>query len=967
MDCLHTHFTRQAQATPDAIAVVDDHRCLTFAELDRESDQLAHYLRRHGIGTDDTVGIHMGKSVDYIVACLGALKAGGAFLPLFLDYPNSLMMQVLQQTQAKVVVTTSSLLPRLKTLSDSHLVALDSELDWRGERLAPVACDPEQLMFVVFSSGTTGEPKGITLPHRAAVHSYDQRHQFNPYQPGQRVACNIFFVWEIFRPLIRGASVYVITDDVIYDPKLLSRFLEKHQISEVLFTPSLLETMLNQLEPHHWRKRFASLEVIFLNGEVVTERLRSKALEALPETVRLLNTYSISECHDVANFDLRRHQPGLSDYCPVGYPIDGIGVRLEDEELYVSGPGLARGYLGKPHLTAERFVELDGVRYYRTGDLASLLPSGLLEIRGRCDSVVKIRGYSVHLGAVQAALECLEGVASAAAVAVGEEGKEKTLVAYVVAEGPRAWSIDGRSGASADLRRLLREQLADFMLPSLFMEVEELPLSPVTGKLDPKLLPAPPQRQSQPVDHLSLPPNADESDRLEVLRELWERLLGLESGVVEATSHFFDLGGHSLLAIRLVQHLERIFQANVTVRQLYDYPTFAKLIGLLEEGDSGESASGPVPEHWNLPLSCQRPEGMEPTPLSRARGVLVTGATGFVGAFLVDRLSRATEAPIYCLARPRGGSPQERLEKNLTHYGLPVSARYRAVAGDLGKEALGLCPDDRELLEREVDVIFHCAAAVNYVHHYEVVKPHTVDGTRRVLELACLGKTLHYISTNGIYPGGGHYLEDRNIDKYFKTLEGGYGLAKWVAEKLVWQAIDRGLPVVLYRPGNIGHHSLTGAPNPNDFQYLMVLGCLKLKRAPDVSNWFFEFTPVDFLVEAMTTFAEGDRFGQVYNVVQRPTVPAREFFDRLIKAGVLEGYLALDQWLERLKEGAVCDGEESLEVLANSLPDVEGYLSDTSIYDNTRFFAELDRHDLGRPPAGLDYLSLMVDRGVVHK
>lgn len=970
MKCLHTLFSEQAQQTPNAPAVVDDHAAISYAELDRKSDELARYFVSQGLQLDDTVGLYMAKSVDYVVGCLAALKAGGAFLPLFLDYPESLLGKVLEQTQTKFVLTTSQLSSQLSA-PDSQVLEMDNLGEFKEDSRPLPQVSVDNLMFVVYTSGTTGEPKGIQLPHRAAVHSYEQRRTISNYKPGQRVACNIFFVWEIFRPLIKGAAIHVISDDIIYDPKLLSEFLHKRKITEVLFTPSLMETMLNHLPAGVWNDKLSSLEVIWLNGEVVTEKLKSKALEVLPSEVGFFNTYSISECHDVASLDLRQAEPSGTPFCRVGYPIDGITVFCMDEngqpladeegELYVGGPGLARGYLGKPHLTAERFVLFQGQRLYRTGDIAFQYPDGLLEIRGRCDSMVKIRGYSVHLGAVQSCLEKLESVKSAAVVAVGEEGRDKRLVAYVVGHPERSWTIDPCTGSSPEIREQLRQHLAEFMLPNHFIELDNLPLSPTTGKLDTKLLPPPPERQVFETSDLILSEAADYTEKQHLVSKLWERLLGLDPGVVDAESNFFDLGGHSLMAVRCTQHIERIMGFPLSVKQLYTYPTVKQLTQFLHTGKAQvePSAQGPQPEDWKLPESVQPTESSDPSSVSQAKAIFLTGATGFLGGFTLDTLVRHSSCPIYCLVRPGKVSAQARLEQNLKSYGLESSGRIRAIAGDLSKENFGLKADDYDLLCRDVDLVFHCGAAVNYVHNYAVLKPHTVGGTLEVLKLCCHGKakTLHYISTNGVFPGGGTYLENSEIEGYLKDLGNGYGHSKWVAEMLVWQAVERGLQATLYRPGNIGHHRQSGAANANDFQYLLVRACQAIKAVPKVEDWYFEMTPVDFLVETMLAIAESRSYsGQVFNIVQRPTTPAHDFLRRLQELDSTLVALTVADWTQALREYAQSTDDSKLEVLANSLPDVEGYLKDTSCYDSRELQAALKELRLTLPEAGIDYL-----------
>jgi thioester reductase-like protein len=249
---------------------------------------------------------------------------------------------------------------------------------------------------------------------------------------------------------------------------------------------------------------------------------------------------------------------------------------------------------------------------------------------------------------------------------------------------------------------------------------------------------------------------------------------------------------------------------------------------------------------------------------------------------------------------------------------------------------------------------------VNYVYSYAVIKPATITGTQEILRFACTSvtKPIHYISTNGIFPGEHNttYLENSNIDSFADHLENGYGQAKWVAEKLVWEAVSRGLPVCLYRPGNIGHHSITGASNPNDFISMIFDACMKLKCAPDEDKWAFEMSPVDFLVKSIVQFAsKPSHFGQVFNVVQNDPTPARTVFDMLLEMKLVSEYISVGEWKVRLHKKAENDGDHLLNVLAQSLDDVAMYLNDGSIYDCSRFEETLSKYCLQRPPTDPDY------------
>lgn len=988
-ETVHELFRTQAARTPDATAVVDGAVRWTYAELDRLSDALAGTLVQLGVGRDRSVGVFMERSADYILACMAALKAGGAYLPLDMAYPDALLGRILEQTGSPVVLTRAALAPRLPA-AGPQVLAVDEPAAWRGGALPPdrPPARGEDVAFVVYTSGTTGEPKGIEMPHRGAVHSYAERHREQPYAPGQRVACNVFFVWEFFRPLARGAAVYVIPDGVIYDPRPLAAYLEEHRITEVLFTPSLLETVLNTVPVERLRPALATLEVLYLNGEVVTTRLRERALAALPAACRLLNTYSISECHDVATLDLRRGPVPPSGFCPVGYPIAGVTAHLLDGaqepvaegapgELYVGGPGLARGYLRRPDLTAARFVTVDGERLYRTGDVALRHPDGLLEIRGRCDFMVKIRGYSVHLGAVEAALRKVDGVASAAVLAEGAEGEDKRLVAYVVRAAGASWRADPRTGVCLALRRGLEPLLADFMRPSVFVEIAELPLSATTGKLKLDQLPPPPRRQEAMGPELHLAEGASEASRREGMRAAWARVLGLAPGDVGDDSDFFDLGGHSLLAVELTSLVARVFGAELSVQQVYTHPTVAALVRLLD----GPPAPGPehnlraqlAPLRADAHLPAEiRPAGPPAcASLTDARVVFLTGATGFLGAFLLDELLRETDAEVRFLVRARdAGAAARRLEANLARYQLDLEghrARVVPVVGDLAREDLGLGPEAFAQLAGEVDFVFHCAALVHYVYPYAKLRGPTVLGTREVLRLAATGRVspMVHVSTNGIVPeaAGVRVPETGAIDGFEVDLAHGYGQAKWVAEKLVWEAVARGLPVALFRPGNIGHHSRTGAANPNDLQYHLLEACLKLGATPRRPGWAVELTPVDFLVRALVRLARDPaHMGQVFHVVAHPPLSLGAISRALADLDLVHERASPEAWAERLRRAAADQADPVLEILARTLDDLDRALTHANHFERDRFERAAEAVGLRAPPTDRAYLEAFLRR-----
>jgi thioester reductase-like protein/amino acid adenylation domain-containing protein len=939
--CLHELFEEQARRTPDALALEDTNISLTYGELDRLAGRLAAYLRSLGIGPDEPVGVYMERRAEYVVACLAAMKAGGAYLILELAYPPPLLADVLTDASPRVVLTQERYAERLPEGTETFFL----DEGWE-EALEDVQAgggrpevDQDNLAFVSYSAGTTGKPKGIANPHRAPVLSYLWRFGISDYAPGDRVGCNVFFVWEMMRPLLRGATTVVIPDDVIYDPKALIHFLEEYGITETLFTPSLLEAVLNSSGPDVG-ERLSKLRTLWLNGEVVTRTLAQRAMELLPDA-RLLNVYSCSETHEVAAGDLcELVENPESTYCPTGVPmdpdhlylLDADGARLpegEAGELFVGGECLARGYVELPEKTEESFPEdpfssKNGAKMYRSGDRARILSDGSLEILGRVDFMVKIRGYSVELGAVEAAIEEGLAVRSCVVVSEGEEGEDKRLVAYIVPdpeddERYSGWSLDPKSGRSKEIRGILQDSLPHYAVPSVFVELESLPIQATSGKIDRSELPPPPPRpaistREEAESFARLPEDAPRSEKEALLARAWEDVLRLDEGEVGPEDNFFDLGGHSLAAAQLSSRVEQGFGVHVSMSLFMEDPTPGGLLDRIEtlqrDGTAGEVAiAEDLAAEAVLEPEIAPQAAAESTPTLRDAGdVFLTGATGFLGVFLLDGLLSSTNARIHCLVRPRGeAGGMESIETNLRGYGLWRSEwaeRIVPIDGDLGKPLFGLDEGEFDTLAREVDLIFHPGAVVNLVYPYSELKAPNVGGTREVLRLSCRhgAKPVHHVSTNGIFPpGNGLCEEDSDLDELAESREDGYGQSKWVAEKLVRVAGERGLPVHVYRPGNVSGHSETGASNPRDLLGGVIVESLRLGRAPEIEGWRMEMTPVDFVAAAILHIAsDPEAQGGTYHLADPDPPPAEEVYDLLEEGGYPLERLPYDEWLQKI-------------------------------------------------------------------
>ena len=987
LSSLHQLFETQAAATPDTPAIVFGDEHTSYAQLDRSADALAAYLRSCGVSTDAPVGIFMETCPEFILAAIGTLKAGGAFMPMALDSPEPLLRGILSESQPRVVLTKSGHMRKLDGLTGARVIAIESDHSWRDCAASPSAqSNSEDLAFIPYTSGTTGNPKGVMQTIGSVVSSYMARYNFSSYSVGDRVACNIFFPWEFIRPLLCGGTVYVIPDEIVFVPRMLARFISEHRISEILFTPSMLQGILNSSNRETLREQLSTLRVVWLNGEVVPVSLLKSALDTLPSSARLFNTYSISETHDVCTVDLTDMRLDGMDTCPVGYAMDGVKVRVRPEEqsalaetgrgeLLIGGRGLARGYLGRPDLDVRSFVSWNGERYYATGDLAEVGDDGMTTIVGRTDSMVKVRGYSVYLGAIEETLRRHCDAADAAVVAETVDPTNKRLIAYVVRSPQAAWKVDVRSSASRDLRALLERHLPLYSVPSHFVELDSLPINQQTGKLERKALPALRNGGLVGGRRTALSESATTAEKHGALRQLWAETLVVDGDTLEDDWNFFDLGGNSLAGLTLTLGIEETFGIGLSGAEVFEYPTIGELAQFLEDRAPNDTTAAVLAEDSVLDPAIAPMGDARTTRLSEASSILVTGATGFLGAFLLAELLRTArpDARFYCLVRDRDagqGKPSNRVLETLKFYGLSgesADGRIIPVPGDLTQPCMGLDSHRYDELAEEIDLIFHCAASVNYVYPYSAAKPHTVGGTLEVLRFACSGtpKPVQYISSNGVFPGGDDtpYLEDNRIDAFLDRMEGGYNQAKWVAERLVWAAESRGLPVCVYRPGNLGHHSGTGTVNPNDFLSLIIKACARQGCAPQAPDWFFEMTPVDFLTAAICRIADDpDHFGRVYNVVQQHPVPAVAVFGRMESRGFVTDIVPMGEWRSRLEAEANRDDDLDLKVLARSLDSVEGYLADTSVYDISRFKQAISEAGLTMPAVDASYVTMFLER-----
>ncbi|WP_369114237.1 non-ribosomal peptide synthase/polyketide synthase [Mycobacterium avium] len=938
-------FAAHVARTPHAVAVTCGRRSWTYRELDSSANRLAHLLIHHGAGPGDCVALLLERSAEAVAAILGVLKAGAAYLPIDPSLPSARIEFMLTDAAPAAVLTSTEFHCRLQEY-DQTVIDVDDPSIREQPVTAPPAPAPDNIAYLIYTSGTTGVPKGVAVTHRNATQLFASLGAAGlPAAPGKVWGqCHSlafdFSVWEIFGALLNGGRVLVVPDDVVRSPKDLHALLVAERVDMLTQTPS---------------------EVGVLSPDGLESTTLAVAGEACPVEVVdrwapgrvMINVYGPTETTIVAAVSAPL-TPG-PEAPPIGAPVPGTALRVLDAhlrpvppgvvgELYVAGAGVSTGYLGRPGLTASRFVACPfggaGERMYRTGDLVRWGADGQLQYLGRADEQVKIRGYRIELGEIQSALAALDGVDQAAVIAREDRPGDKRLVGYVTG-----------TADLAQLRTALAERLPGYMVPAAVLMLDALPLTP-SGKLDTGALPAPDYQG--PEGYLA-PAGAVE----EILAWLYAQVLGLPRRVGVQES-FFDLGGDSLSAMRLVAAIYNALDIHLPVRAVFEAPSVRSLSQRLNADpavaqglradfasvhgrDATEVYASDLTLDKFIDAATLSAAPALPGPGAEVRTVLLTGATGFLGRYLVlqwlERLELA-DGKLICLVRAASDDDARRRLERTFDSGDPALLRYfhelaadhlEVIAGDKGRANLGL--DDRtwQRLADTVDLIVDAAAVVNGVLPYQELFGPNVAGTAELIRLALSTrlKPYSYVSTanvgDQIEPSAFTEDADIRVAGPIRTIDGGYGNgygnSKWAGEVLLREAHDLcGLPVSVFRCDMIlADTSYAGQLNLPDMFTRLLFSVVASGVAPrsfyrldahgNRQRAHFDALPVEFVAEAIATL--GAQVGRdagtgfaTYHVMNPHDdgIGLDEYVDWLIDAGYpIERVDDFDQWLHRME------------------------------------------------------------------
>jgi amino acid adenylation domain-containing protein len=605
---IHGLFELQAQRTPEATAVLYEVEKLTYGELNIRANRLAHFLIRQGVGPETLVGICVERSIEMLIGVLAVLKSGAAYVPLDPVYPKARLDHIINQSRMDRLVTKERWLAHGREFT-GHVLCLDRDaalFEQDKEENPNVALDPDNLAYVIHTSGSTGKPKGVSGLHRGVVNYFSyltQTYRLNAADVVLQVPSLSFdaSIRDLLGPLTAGARIIIMDDSRAKEPAALLSYIKERGVTCIL---SIVPTLLNELLAlaSGTERLNDSVRLILVSGEPLSKAACLKARQVFGTDPLLVNQYGPTECTLTSSYHPIEGKDIDWDIAPLGQTIPNARMCLLDNhlnlvptgvagEICIGGAGLTRGYLNSPDLTAERFIPdpfsvEPGSRLYRTGDIGRHRSDGNVEYLGRMDHQVKVRGFRIEPGEIEASIREHPSVKEAVIVARDDHLGNKRLQAYIV-------PLEGSGMGSAEMARFLKERLPAYMLPSLFVFMDKIPLSP-NGKIDRHALPDPPLSDRQPSKLGTAPRTPVEK----AVAEIWRDVLGVEN--VSIDDDFFELGGHSLHATQVVSRLRGKLAVRLPLRRLFEAPTLAGLARCIEE-EMSAGEKRPDPELRRLP------------------------------------------------------------------------------------------------------------------------------------------------------------------------------------------------------------------------------------------------------------------------------------------------------------------------------------------------------------------------------
>jgi amino acid adenylation domain-containing protein/thioester reductase-like protein len=959
---VHEAFDEQASRQPDSAAVVSATGKLTYRQLSESANQLAHYLQGRGVAPETLVGVGMERGAETIRCLLAVLKAGGAYLPLDPSLPAIRLAQMREEAGIRFVLTHSSN-TRALAGGDGLLLPVDTlaaEIASHPVSAPVVSLRPANLAYAIWTSGSTGHPKAVAVSHASLARLGQDVIREYGLTAADRVLqlASLGFdtsLEQIFGALLSGAALMLPAAGPVA-PSDLVRYLAQERVSVADLTPAYWHQILaaagegGKAGEAGKAGPLGSLRLMITGGDHANAADCRAALRKVPGA-RLINAYGLTETtitsalfeateellpSDLPPSDLPPSEvlrSGLGAPVPVGKPLPLTQILVLDEdlkprpagvagEIYIGGPGVARGYLGRPELTAELFMPnphaaVPGARMYRTGDLGRWRQDQNLEVIGRVDRQVKVRGYRVEPAEIEGVLAGRPDIDQVAVTVHDLGGGDKRIAAYYTLQPGRGTP---RPPSAESLRRHLSARLPSFMIPAVFVPLDRMPLTPA-GEVDRTALALPAAGTgahpaaahpgaAHPDGVLSTPLQAG-------MRHLWAQVLSVPQ--VSLDDDFFRLGGNSLLAAEMLARARVMFgvdarQVRPLTRCLLRDPTLRGFAEAAKQARAGTLASDGADARVDFTREAAldvpiRADGGPPPRWPQPAAILLTGATGFFGVHLLRELLACTGARVHCLVRAHDADHGlDRIAQAAERYELGSLALDRVIAlpGDLAKPDLGLPRGTFDELARRIDVIHHAGALVNFIYPYSELRAPNVTATRELIRLAGLYRSIpvHYVSTAAVLAGFGRagireVSEDTPL-AYAEYLSVGYVESNFVAEEMLRNAARHGLPVSIYRPLDIVGDSRGGVWNTSTEMCALIRLITDTGIAPDI-DLPLDFAPADICAAAIGYIATHvTAAGKTYHLASPKHALLASLTDRLRKFGFTINEIPYQEWVDKL-------------------------------------------------------------------
>lgn len=849
-------FEDQVKLTPNKIAIKFKDTFLTYEELNKRSNQVANFLRNKGIKQNDIIAIRLNKCLEMIIGILGILKAGGCYLPIDLSYPQERVSFMLKDSNSKLFLTNKTHKDDLNINIPCYLLDLSSNNEIYKSLEENIECvnSPEDLIYIIYTSGSTGIPKGVMLCHRNVVRlvkNINFQFDFNEndiWTMFHSVAFD-FSVWELFACILYGSTLILVPENTAKDPKKFLQLLKNERVTILNQTPTYFYNLLDR----ELLKQEADLSIryIIFGGEALKPNLVKPWKNKYPYT-KIINMYGITETTVHVTYKELSETDLLSSNSNIGKPIPTLKVYVMDKDLHilpynvegemcVSGLGVCKGYLNRPELNAEKFVQNPynpNEILYRSADKAILCKNGDLHYIGRIDNQVKIRGFRIELGEIETKLLTHPNISKCVILPKNNDNTDSYLVAYVITK---------EKITSKELKQYISKLVPEYMIPNFFIFLDKMPITS-NGKIDKKTLLNMPIKNETNTKYIA-PRNEFEQTFQEILKK------SLNISHIGIDDNILELGADSLTLMKItIELLEKNFIVNI--QDIYEFKTIRGISDNFTLPKKSNVYQKPISEklYYNFD------ENFSSTKI-KAKNVLLTGATGYLGIHILYELLKNTNTNIYCLVRAKNGLfSKDRLIQKLTFYFdeeilKSIDKRVKVIVSDITSPKFGLRTKNYEELGKQIDLVIHSAALVDHYGNNDLFEAINVTGTINIIEFCKeFSIYMNHISTTSI---SANITETDKIVKFDEHClylgqnyeDNIYIKTKFKAEYKIWEAINLGMNISVYRLGNITARYSDGKFQENDNKNAFlnrIITVSKLNKIPkSLSKVKIDLSPVD--------------------------------------------------------------------------------------------------------------------------